>query len=104
MACRCFHKRVLIEAFLIADIVPQQVAVSTLLEKYRQQHPELVHVQPQPQVHQQTNGTKSLKAPGAADVSYSVSTLQPPFACPCKTISGSSTHKGQCHILQEVLA
>ena len=41
-----------------ADIVPQQVAVSTLLEKYRQQHPELVHVQPQPQpqVHQQSNG------------------------------------------------
>ena len=39
-----------------ADIVPQQVAVSTLLEKYRQQHPELVHVQPQPQVHQQPNG------------------------------------------------
>lgn len=35
-----------------ADIVPQPVAVSTLLEKYRQQHPELVH--------QQTNGKQSL--------------------------------------------
>ena len=43
---------------LHADIVPQQVAVSTLLEKYRQQHPELVHVQPPPQVHQQMNGKK----------------------------------------------
>ena len=41
-----------------ADIVPQPVAVSTLLEKYRQQHPELVH--------QQTNGKQRLQMYKAA--------------------------------------